>query len=211
MAQFVLASQDQKLRILADARELWAVGNNVPGAIHPHGSGAHPSAVRQIFESLAASVEQLTGAPVAPLVRAVADWWSIADDKITDFAAELNTFLSTPLAAPAGGKPDYVRHPLLGVPYSPRETIARSRAIAAKWRMVILEEPHRSALIRVLKGLDKVVGGIRGNSTWSRFSRSAQRLWTELNDGRAGVEEWAEALRISLGGLVHVPLDDIEM
>jgi hypothetical protein len=211
LSQFIIVSQDQKLRIFADARELWAVGNNVPGAINPHGNEGHSSAVRQIFESLAASVEQLTGAPVAPLVRAVADWWSVADDKITDFAAELSAFLSTPVRTPGNKSFRYVRHPLLGIPFSPEETIIRARVIADKWRLTILEEPHRSALIRVLKGLDRVVGGIQGNSVWSRWSRSAHRLLAELTDGRAGIEEWAEALRITLSGLVHVPLDDIKM
>ncbi|KEI41322.1 uncharacterized protein L969DRAFT_92552 [Mixia osmundae IAM 14324] len=220
LAQFVLVSEDEKLRLYHTCKDLWAHGTDTPGAVpieDKQGKPAKLEALRTMFSNAAATVEQLTGLPVMPFVRALAEWWSIADDVLPQLAKETHAFLSAKLPPQALSAPlYYVQHPL-GHPYSEEESSVRFHILAERWTAVILADPHRSALLKVVKHADRLIQGVRGNSEFTRFSRDCKRLFSNFAGPDAlgntsyeiSPEEIIEMLRVFSKRILTVPLEDI--
>lgn len=162
----------------------------------------------KLYDAIRGSLEQLTGDTVQPLIQSIIDWYEISQDVILDFADEVQEFMSSPVSMPEVD--DFVRHPLTGKPYSPSETQSRVQAITERARIMILEEPHRSALIRALKAFSRVIDGIHGNSEWVRWIRCINRLWASWGREETTVEDWADAVRIISQKCIQLPFNDIE-
>ncbi|KAG0149265.1 hypothetical protein CROQUDRAFT_40043 [Cronartium quercuum f. sp. fusiforme G11] len=179
---------------------------------------AEQNEVQHIGEFMAlffASIEQLTGSPIKPLVKTFVGWIAVLDDLLTRLAKDTREFLARPSQVPPLN--DYVAHPL-GYVYSPSETNERLKVVLEMWSTQLFETSvHKECFDRFKKNLDNVIIGIQGNSTFARFSRDLRRVWVGiLGDPDShvygtGLEGALECFKTLISELLLIPLGNIEL
>lgn len=175
--------------------------------------------VRHIAEFLSllfASIEQLTGSSIKPLVKSFVSWVALIDESSTKLASETRDILTRPLAATVPPSSDYQMHPL-GYVYSPSETEAKLDLILKAWSSGLFDTPtHKDVYGRFKRHLENVMLGIQGNSTFARFSRDLRRVWfgimgdSDSNQPGTGVEGALECAKTLLSHLLVIPLGNVE-
>lgn len=173
--------------------------------------------VSEFLSLLFASVEQLTGSPIKPLIKSFVAWIAVADDLLTKLASETRQLLAKPFATGVTSLSDYIQHPL-GYVYSPMDTRAKFESVLQRWADQFLENTtHKDAFTRFKRHLDNVIIGIQGNSTSVRVWRDLRRVWfAVLGDPNSdkpgsGLEGALECFRILISELVSIPLGQVEI
>ncbi|KAH9812884.1 hypothetical protein DFH28DRAFT_397245 [Melampsora americana] len=175
--------------------------------------------VRHIAEFLSllfASIEQLTGSSIKPLVKSFVSWIALIDESSTTLASETRNILTRPPPATVPPSSDYRMHPL-GYVYSPSDTDAKLDLILRTWSSGLFDTPtHKDVYGRFKRHLENVMLGIQGNSTFARFSRDLRRVWfgimgnSNTNQPGTGIAGALECVKTLLSQLLVIPLGDVE-
>lgn len=218
LCQFVIVAEpgrDNLWQVLGDTLlSRQAHGNTVASESSDDDEELKRNPLRELFGSVCMAIEQLTGSPIRQLFRAFLEWAALADESLTDLATETHDFLSKSFVSPDGAPLVFEAHPL-GYAYAPVEVGARLDAVLARWHAVALQEPHRSALQRLVRALEQTAIGIKGNSMFARCARDAQRLWSRLIQGdETGqtdrIDGALEVAKVLAHGIVAIPLGRFE-